>query len=445
MMGTAQNDRSKGAGSPQQPENFFAWSRPWTFADAAKAGANEFTASRAAEREYERKLRSVAERIRNILLTSPPEAAEKLLREYAAHVEPWARQSVTSMLAGVKLKNDRTWQSTAKRMGLEMRALVNSPGVGQVVRERIDANVALIKSLMLDSADKVAAMVKENMSAGGRADDLAARIVDHVGDASVNRARMIARTEVSKAGTALTRARAQDVGSSGYIWRTARDGATRPSHRAMEGTFVPWDKPPEVDGMRGHAGEFPNCRCYPEPVIPRDDERAAGVYRPSLPTQAQERNAGEKRLLSAWERTEGGETMPHIKGTPLPNVDKAVYNDRKAVDYALNLESPDSKARGHAKAFLKYLGMEQKDAADLKRQIMTRLAELKAERGKSDTFGERFHVYVPVTGPNGRTVDVLTGWIYEKGRYRTAVRTTPHLTTLYIDKKAVAEYGKRYP
>jgi SPP1 gp7 family putative phage head morphogenesis protein len=207
------------------------------------------------------------------------------------------------MLAQVRRKNERTWQSTAKRMGLEMRALVDSPGVGEAVRERIDANMTLIKSLMLDSADKVAAMVRDNMAAGSRADDLAARIADHIGDASINRARMIARTEVSKAGTALTRARALDVGSSGYIWRTARDGSTRPSHRAMEGVYVPWDKPAELDGMRGHAGEFPNCRCYPEPVIPRDeDDRSAGVYRPSLPTQAQEKNLGKPIPVSRYER-----------------------------------------------------------------------------------------------------------------------------------------------
>jgi SPP1 gp7 family putative phage head morphogenesis protein len=427
-------------------ESPFAWSRPWTFSDAAKAGAGEFTASRAAEREYERKLRSLAERIRNILLTSPPEAAEKLLREYAALVEPWALQSVTSMLAQVRRKNERTWQSTAKRMGLEMRALVNSPGVGEAVRERIDANMTLIKSLMLDSADQVAAMVRDNMAAGSRADDLAARIADHIGDASINRARMIARTEVSKAGTALTRARALDVGSGGYIWRTARDGSTRPSHRAMEGKFVAWDKPAELDGMRGHAGEFPNCRCYPEPVIPRDDDdRAAGVYRPSLPTQAQERNAGEKRLLSVWERTEGSQTLPHAAGTPLPNVDLAVYNDDKALNYSLNLDSLDPKARGHAKGFWDFLGMTKQDAPGLKKQVMAQLAHIEAERGKSNTFGERFQVYVPVTGPNGRTIDVLTAWIYEKGKHRTKVKTAPHLATIYIDKKGIRKYEQTYP
>ncbi|HBB8701832.1 TPA: phage head morphogenesis protein, partial [Escherichia coli] len=27
-------------------------------------------------------------------------------------------------------------------------------------------------------------------------------------------------------------------------------------------------KPPTLDGMTGHAGELPNCRCYKEIVFP---------------------------------------------------------------------------------------------------------------------------------------------------------------------------------
>ncbi|EFO4716945.1 phage head morphogenesis protein, partial [Escherichia coli] len=42
----------------------------------------------------------------------------------------------------------------------------------------------------------------------------------------------------------------------------------RHSHREMEGKFVEWGKPPTLDGMTGHAGELPNCRCYKEIVFP---------------------------------------------------------------------------------------------------------------------------------------------------------------------------------
>ena len=67
---------------------------------------------------------------------------------------------------------------------------------------------------------------------------------------------------------ALDQARALSIGSNGYIWRTAEDGDVRHSHREMEGKFVEWGRPPTLDGMTGHAGELPNCRCYKEIVFP---------------------------------------------------------------------------------------------------------------------------------------------------------------------------------
>ena len=143
----------------------------------------------------------------------------------------------------------------------------------------------MIKDIAIGTADRIAAAVQENLISGGRAEDLAAHVAE-VGEMCMARARVIALTETSKASTALTLTHAQSVGSEGYIWRTAGDGDTRPSHRAMEGKFVPWDKPPVLDTMTGHAGEFPNDRCYPEPVIPCGD---GATYSQPLPTQEKEK------------------------------------------------------------------------------------------------------------------------------------------------------------
>jgi SPP1 gp7 family putative phage head morphogenesis protein len=320
-------------------------------------------------------------------------------------------------------------------MGLDMRALMKSPGVGAVVRERIDANVALIKSLMLGSADRAAEMVRESVSSGSRADDLAARIADHVGDASMGRARMIARTEVSKAGTALTQARALDVGSAGYIWRTARDGATRPSHRAMEGKFVAWNDPQQLDGMEGHAGEFPNCRCYPEPVIPRSDERAGGVIRPPLPTQGRERNAGVRQPLSRYEK-EGGYMVPHMPDTPLHNVEKAFVPDTKLETYTLNREHSIGKHK--AKRFEEEMGFRNTEAhrRELERQIMQGIREnIAFRRTDNHNPGEHFSVFMPVTGPNGVTKIVKTNWTYHWEEGKGQYRSVPHLSSVFIKEK----------
>ena len=62
------------------------------------------------------------------------------------------------------------------------------------------------------------------------------------------------------------RSRARTV--DGYVWRTAGDSDVRSSHKKMNGKFVRWDDPPQLDNLNGDAGALPNCRCYPEPLIP---------------------------------------------------------------------------------------------------------------------------------------------------------------------------------
>jgi SPP1 gp7 family putative phage head morphogenesis protein len=107
----------------------------------------------------------------------------------------------------------------------------------------------------------------EGLSDATRADEIKKMILKS-GEVTESRATLIARTEVGRASTNLARSRAQYVGSDGYIWRTAHDHDVRESHRKMEGKFVRWDRPPTLDGLIGHAGALPNCRCYPEPVLP---------------------------------------------------------------------------------------------------------------------------------------------------------------------------------
>lgn len=85
---------------------------------------------------------------------------------------------------------------------------------------------------------------------------------------------VIARTETAKLQTSILKNRATKLGSKAYIWLSSNDQRTRPSHRAMNGVVVFWksaDQKPLLDNMRGDAGEFPNCRCSPEPILDADD------------------------------------------------------------------------------------------------------------------------------------------------------------------------------
>ncbi len=136
--------------------------------------------------------------------------------------------------------------------------------------------IKYIKSLPLEAADRIYDIQNKAIEAvvsGGRAEPFAKEIAAS-GDVAKSRANLIARTEIGRASTALTQARALSIGSIGYIWRTADDGDVRKSHAKMEGVFVRWDNPPTLDGMTGHAGALPNCRCYCEVIFPHSNVAA---------------------------------------------------------------------------------------------------------------------------------------------------------------------------
>ncbi|EEW1488760.1 phage head morphogenesis protein [Escherichia coli] len=167
-------------------------------------------------------------------------------------------------------KNDEQWRKHSKTISRELRNLVNSAPPGQVMKSIVAEQVKYIKSLPLEAADRVYDIQNRAIEAvvtGGRAEHFAKEIAAS-GDIAKSRADLIARTELGRATGALDQARALSIGSNGYIWRTAEDGDVRHSHREMEGKFVEWGKPPTLDGMTGHAGELPNCRCYKEIVFP---------------------------------------------------------------------------------------------------------------------------------------------------------------------------------
>ncbi|EFE7590247.1 TPA: phage minor head protein [Klebsiella aerogenes] len=232
--------------------------------------------NRQAEIRYRTSLRRIARAVGDIVngrydgsndsITEIIEALER----YSEIITPWATKVAENFTADIVRKNDEQWRKHSKTISRELRNLVNSAPLGQVMKSIVAEQVKYIKSLPLEAADRVYDIQNRAIEAvvtGGIAEHFAKEIAAS-GDIAKSRADLIARTELGRATGALDQARALAIGSNGYIWRTAEDGDVRHSHREMEGKFVEWGKPPTLDGMTGHAGEFPNCRCYKEIVFP---------------------------------------------------------------------------------------------------------------------------------------------------------------------------------
>jgi SPP1 gp7 family putative phage head morphogenesis protein len=172
------------------------------------------------------------------------------------------------MLADVNAIDRNAWDAHTKEMGQAIGDEIRNAPVGDTLRALQAEQVTLIKSLPLEAAQRVHTMTLKGIEDGTRYADIAAEI-RRTGDVTESRATLIARTEVARAASQLTQARATHAGSDGYVWRTSHDGDVRSSHREMEGKFVRWDSPPLLsDGTRTHAGQIFNCRCWPEPVLP---------------------------------------------------------------------------------------------------------------------------------------------------------------------------------
>lgn len=191
---------------------------------------------------------------------------------------------VKRMVTPLAARNYETWIKAARvstRSHFLYTVLMEElkQGIKKDIDSQVISNAALIKTLPSDTAQKVVRDIEEYALSGLRAEEIEKLIQDKTRQHSRASARLIARTEVSKTTSALTKARSEELGLRWYVWRTMEDGdRVRKSHRIMNDVLVSWNNPPspellvkEKDVGRYHAGNIWNCRCYSEPLIDIDD------------------------------------------------------------------------------------------------------------------------------------------------------------------------------
>lgn len=236
-----------------------------------KRKANPVKSSRV-ERVYGSQLKAIARNIGTIVNGYDPadpmsySMVSNVLNAYAQALEPWAKVTARRMVEALNNEDIKGWRRITSEMGAAIREEIANAPTGKVMQQLMTEQVTLIKSLPIEAAQRVHELAVKSIEDSTRASTYVAEIM-RSGEIARSRAMLIARTEVSRATTTLTQARAEYAGSNGYIWRTAHDGDVRPSHKAMNGKFVNWNDPPTLDNLTGHAGSLPNCRCYPEVVL----------------------------------------------------------------------------------------------------------------------------------------------------------------------------------
>ena len=107
----------------------------------------------------------------------------------------------------------------------------------------------------------------------------------------------------------------------------------------------------------------------------------------------------------------------------LPRADRAVIPVEKFTKYALNPEGDKNKAV----SFKSALGFDTDNADLLIEQIRTKIGKYPAKNKGSIGFGDRYEVIMDITGANGKTAKVLTGWIDDNANGEM------RLTTVHVD------------
>ena len=239
---------------------------------------------RRVERNYAWAIARLIRRRTEILSkVTTPEEYLKALRDYA--LSELFRQDAYG-LAGKMVTQlfhdgERSWRAAARKgsRGREIYEMLQkelSGGIGYAYHDTIRNNAQYITTLPDTLAKISTGIAARAQTQGKRPEEVVRYMLAAFPDMTKTHAQLIARTEISKASTALTRARSEECGFDWYIWRTADDGnRVRDSHQLMEDVLVRWSDPPSPERLNRekreygayHAGETFNCRCHPEPLI----------------------------------------------------------------------------------------------------------------------------------------------------------------------------------
>jgi len=141
--------------------------------------------------------------------------------------------------------------------------LTESPMLRTIMNQAIRDNVELIQSIPIQHLDRVRDIIAENLAQGFRWESLVDEIAE-AGEATRNRAKIIARDQTSKMNSAFNEVRQQSLGIERYEWQSSGDERVRESHAEKDGNIYRWDDPPEDTG---HPGQDILCRCTAIPIV----------------------------------------------------------------------------------------------------------------------------------------------------------------------------------
>ena len=228
------------------------------------------------EREYNALLNAVTKEVERIVRwyspNDPNTSIEVIrgLQKYAEKLNDWAKGKIGGIIYNLNDDSEKKWKKQSVNISKFLRIEMEKAPIKGLLKQYMEENVKLIKSVPLNAAKKIEKIVLENLKTGAERAESLTDIVMQIGklpESMRSRAKLIARTEIAKMSTGLVKARAVSSDINWYVWRSTHDIRVRSSHKLMDKVLVAWDdpaSPEELDGAKKsyghyHPGEIFNC------------------------------------------------------------------------------------------------------------------------------------------------------------------------------------------
>lgn len=258
--------------------------------------------SRKIELDYARELLAISR-------LCQAEADRIVIPEVSSHLaDSWFGDAMAALRAKLKAAADAVAEALARKTanaqkkasdqqlkdqlnkltGIDLGGVFDDEALRPAVEEAIAANVALIKSIPSQYADKLESIVMAGIQAG-KPSKAVMQEIKALGQSTDNRARLIAVDQLGKINSRITQMRQQSIGITHYTWSTSHDERVRHSHRLRDGEMFAWNDPP----ADGHPGQPIRCRCVALPYL--DHLVDAKALKPEQILESQKkRNATEQ-------------------------------------------------------------------------------------------------------------------------------------------------------
>lgn len=247
------------------------------------------------ERDYYRVLRAIARKLRDITKEQLYRVKESLREDEAIRCdETETERIIADIVSAFKTSGSIEEARTIIRRILNSvdktivenvrRAFKNCLGVDiflddsklleKVLSEWFAQQSQLTNSIVSTYTEKLQTIISNAVQRGSQFKEIQEEI-EKLYSVTENRAKFIARNEVSNLNGIITRVRQTEVGIEAYEWSSSQDERVRPEHAFYNGKLFYWHSnvAGEINGVKVypspkyHPGMDYNCRCVAIPVI----------------------------------------------------------------------------------------------------------------------------------------------------------------------------------